>query len=482
MVDYIPEDGSPLRKRGGWGLASTDLSALSSCTRMNAVAWAAFPTASHLIAVSDNGKVYRMGPGVTIDGTAGTFVGSITPVPSSRPFWHKDRIIIPQGIGLTATDPVKYYDSGGSTFTTAAVGGTPPRARMGYSYGDYLALGNGYDPGSAYALNTRRLWYSNVGDPDNWNTSASGSFMDLPDEIVGGVALRTAQLIFGYSVIWIITGSIPPPGGDFVRSTLFNVGCFDERSIATWREFVIFANASGIWRTDGSTLTDVTKEAGLSILWRALVSGFNYGAGWKAAGGVMFGQYFCTITNAAGTNVVTFVIDLTTMVGTMASNIQTMMYAQRVSSAGTTSEAGSEELFTAWYGGPRATRLSQIWTPASANRNDGDGIAVKPTLETPFYKMGRTEEKRVRNAYVGYDLRDGGEGPKLAVGWALSPELETYTEQAYQFPAGTKFDRKRVDIRKRAEGFSLKIRQTAASADTRISEIEGEGWPVEASK
>lgn len=482
MLNYIPEDGAPARKRGGWAFASADLNPLSAATRLVAVAWAPFSGGGHLIGVSDNGKLYRMGPGTAIDATAGAFVAAITPVPSSRPFWHKDRIIIPQGLGLAQSDPVKYYDSGGGTYVQAAVGGTPPRARMGWSYGDYLMLGNGYDPGTAYALRTNRVWNSNVGNPDGWNTAASGGFTDFPEEVVGGVYNRGLQLVFGYSKLWIINGTIPPPGGDFSIQTLYNVGCFDERSIALHREYTIWANAAGIWRTDGSTLTELTKEAGLSILWRSLVSGFNYSTGWKAAGGVMFGQYYCTITDNTGANIATFVIDLNTLVGTQHTNFKTMMYAPRISAQGTALEAGSDELFMAWYGGARAARLSGIWTPSSANRTDADGVAVLPSLETPYYKLGRTEEKRFRYGYLGYDLRNGGESPTLAVGYALSPELEAYTEQAYQFPAGTRFDRQRIDIRQKSEGVSLRIRQTAASSDTRLAEIELEGHPVEGSR
>jgi hypothetical protein len=483
MVDWIPQDGAPAMKRGGWGFGSADLNALSSSAKLNAIAWAPFPTRNHLVAVSNTRKLFRMGPGSAIDSSAGTLVdAAFFPAGDvvTQPFWHKDRVIFPTTDA--GSDPRKYYDSGGGTFVTGAVGGTPPRAQFGFSYGDYVALGNGYDPGNAYALNSRRLWYSNVGAPDSYNTGVGGGFMDFPREIVGGVVMRTFQLIWGYEQLYIVSGSIPPPGGDFDTDILFNTGCFDQRSIATYREYAIWANQEGIFKTDGTTLTDLTKSAELSILWRSLVSNFNYSNGWCAAGGVLHGQYHCTITDSAGLNIATFVIDLENNTGWLNSNMKATMYAARVSAQGTSLEPGSDELFGAWRSGARVMRLAQIWTPQTSNRSDADGTAVLPVMETAFFKLGRTEEKRLRFAYVGYDLRDGGEGPQMVVGWNTSPELQTYTEPTgWNFPATTRFDRRRSAIMRRAEGVALRIRQTQPSAQTRLSEIELEGWPVEGS-
>src|SRR4051812_10522960 len=74
MTDWIPQDGAPVMKRGGWGFGSADLNAISSSARLNAIAWAPFPTFNHLLAVSNTRKLFRMGPGSAIDSGAGTLV------------------------------------------------------------------------------------------------------------------------------------------------------------------------------------------------------------------------------------------------------------------------------------------------------------------------------------------------------------------------------------------------------------------------
>jgi hypothetical protein len=489
MADFIPQDGAPLRKRGGWLFASTDLNVLQpGPTRCYAVAWAPFPSAGHLVAVGNTGNVYRMGPSGAINNSSGVYVGAVPSVPLTRPFWHRDTptsaardqlVICP---GVTNSDPSRYYDSGGGSYALQPLAGSPPRGRFGFSYNQFCVLGNGWDPGSAYALRPNRLWFSNVANCDSWNTSSNGGWLDFPREIVGGGWNRSIFLIWSFDTTWLINGSTPPPGGDLAMTPLFTVGCLDGRSIVRHQDYFIWASPSAIYRTDGTTLTDITKEAGISQLWRATTTGFNRNTNWVCAAGLLYGQYYVTVIDSTGTNRLTLVIDLANFTAYTHTNIDSMMYAERISGEGTANEPGVDELFGAWLNGPRAMRLSSIWNPTISNRFDASGSPVLPTLETPYFKQGRTEEKRFRFAYVGYDLRDGGEVPKLAVGYALSPELQSYTEGTYQYPPTTRFDRQRVDIRQKSEGVSLRFRLTQPAADLRLSEIELEGHPVDGSR
>lgn len=472
LRDYIPQLEAPARKRGGWGLSSADLNGLSAAISMSAVGWAPFSGDPHLIALSEVGKVYRM---TTFSGSSGAFVAATHGQPMThRPFWHRDRMIIPAQLGAAAANPYKYYDTGGAAYTTAVVGGTPPQARMGFSYGDYLALGNAYVSGTLYNY---RLFFSGVGNSDSWTlTGPTASYWDFPEEILAGVQLRNVILVWGYSNTWMIQGTTPPPAGNFAKYDLFKGnGIMDGRSLATWREYAIWANDTGVYRTDGSTLTNLTKNGGIVNYYRALAGSFSFQQGWRAAAGIYRDFYFITITNGAGAIVTTLVCDLDRQVWFEFTNFPVAMYAERNAGPGTVSADGHEELFFAHATLPRAGFASSAWAPSLSTANDGDGTVVLPSVETPFYKLDTVNAKRIRRARIGYDVRTAGGSPLLRVSALLSPERTTYTQLSPDLPTTTKQEREEVQIRDKALGVAFKIDQVGASADTRLYDIELEG-------
>lgn len=473
LVDYLIQVGAPARKRGPWAYASVDLNGLSSAARLVAAGWAPFSTDGHLVMVADNGKLYRTSG--AINSSSGVLVSTASTVaPTYRPFWHRDRMIVLPGLDQGTLTPRKYYDAGGGAYTYADITGSPPSARVGASWGDYLLLAN-----TPAARNT--IYISGVGNPDSWATSTS--FFAVRDEIVGIIPLRTLILVFQYDKIEYITGDTPPPGGNWARKDLFATGCMDGRTIDRYREYAVWANNEGIWRTDGSTLTDLAARGEFSTYWQTLVKDFNFGTGWKATGAVVNNDYWITVIDLAG-NDTTLVIDLEDYTMRRYSNLKVQMYAPRVSGPGTASEAGSGEMFAAWRSGPRALRLSSIWNPpgTQAGAYDANGMAVLPVVETGYYKLGFIGEKRFRRAYVGYELVDGGDVPRLAVGYVISPDSTSYVESSQLLPARSSFDRQAADIRQKAEGVAFRIRQTAASMDTRLHEIDLEAHPREASR
>jgi hypothetical protein len=83
LTDYIPRDGAVLRKRGGWGMASRDLNALSASARLAALAWAPF-SSPHLIMVSDTHQLFST-VGTAVDSAAGSLSGTRSSRPPTRP-------------------------------------------------------------------------------------------------------------------------------------------------------------------------------------------------------------------------------------------------------------------------------------------------------------------------------------------------------------------------------------------------------------
>ena len=491
MRDWIPQLDAPLRKRGGWSYGSPDLSSLGgTAASVASLGYLPFAADGHVVAISNTGSVYQLKRFDGLGGATVTDTGDTSIVPSWPIFWHHTGTlsygIILGGLNQTAKVPKKYFDTtGAGAYQSQPLGGTPPKARFGYSWGDYLVLGNYYDPSAADALKNYRLAFSAVGNPDSWTLSgASASTFDFPEEVVAGVPLLNTVLIFGYGTVYSLTGDTPPPGGNLARKPLFQGnGTFDGRSVAAWREYAIWANASGVFSSDGATFTDLTEAGGISNYYRALVTGFAFTQGWSAVGSILYDRYVLTIRNAAGTVVTTLVCDLNRKVWTEWTNINAANFAHRPAGPGTALFGGGEELFAAHISLPRLVTLSGLFSPATANAADADGAAVLPSLETPFYNMGFSGIKRIRNLYVAYDIRSAGASPLLRVSTVLTPESgAAYTQVAPDLITTTKMRRAPVGVRKPALGVGLKIAQIGASADTRLYGVEAEGHPEERSR
>jgi hypothetical protein len=486
LRDYIPELEAPLRKRGGWSFASPDYASISvGCNGVTSIGWLPFPNDGHLVATLNNGATVQQ---KRFDGLGGTVIASTGAAlaPTQGIFWHKDRGIILEGLNQVAAVPNKYFDTGGLVYTVASIGGTPPLARMGFSWGDYLVLGNYFEPSSPTTLNSFRWAFSAVGNPDSWTlTGANASTMDFPEEMIAGLPVRNAILAWGYRDCHIVTGDTPPPGGNLTRKVLFaGQGTFDGRSVAAWRDQAVWANAGGVFMSDGATLTDLTYTGGISVYYRQKVSGFAFSQGWIATGGIYRDHYVLTITNAALQVVTTLVCDLTRRVWTEWTNFPGGVFAHRPAGPGTTLYGGDEELFMAR---PNVTAnvasVSSLWTPSAALDSDANGVDVLPSIETGFYKLGTDALKRMRRMFLGYDIRTSGGTPLLAVSYVVSPEVGlAYTPLNDQYPTTTRYKRKQGRIGRIGLGVGLKIDQVGPSADTRIYDLGIEAHPMDATR
>jgi hypothetical protein len=490
MRDYIPQLEAPLRKRGGWSYGSPDLGTVGGLAASVASGgYLSFPGDGHVVAISNAGSVYQLKRFDGLGGALVTDTGDTSIVPTWPIFWHKTGTkyygIILAGLGQTAKVPKKYYDTTGAlAYQSQPIGGTPPLARMGFSWGDYLVLGNYFDPSDSNTLKNYRWAFSGVGNPDSWTLSGvNASTVDFPEEIIAGAPVRNAILAWGYDNCHIVTGDTPPPGGNLSRKILWaGNGTFDGRSVQTWRDYAIWANSAGVYSSDGATLTDLTADGGISTYYRQTVAGFAFAQGWSAVGGIYRDHYVLTIRNAAGTVVTTLVCDVQRKVWTEWTNVQAALFFHRAAGPGTALIDGSEELFFAHKSSPRVGKISTLWTPSATYAADGDGNTVLPVIETPYYDMGNEAQKRIRNLYLSYDIRTAGASPLLRVSFTVDPTVGAAYTVAGDLATTTVQQRKPVGIRRAALGVALKIEQVGASADTRIFGIEAEGHPREASR
>ena len=447
LVDYIPDLDAPLRKRGGWAYSSSSLSAVSastaSATYVFHVRYAPFVAAAKLCVFDEDGRLYT----VNTSTNAVTDIGAaVTPLQTA---FHGDKLIIPASGGATG---VKYYD--GSTL--GALSASAPCAKYTTVYRDRTLLAN-------TNAQPRYVYFSGAGDPTSWDTT--NGWLQVGAPVTGLAALPGALMVFQDVRTSRIRGFTPPPDSDMqVDDPLFEIGCTDARSIAVTAGFVVFANPEGVYSSNGTNLpTDLTALVGLKRLWQTTMSGYDAST-WTIAGGFYRTNYIVTVMNA-GTFKDCFVFDLANFRCWRASNMTAACFngATQI----------SEEL---WFGLRDETKLakaSPMWAPAAAYKNDGDGTAVAPVLESALYGADPPGLKTWRHVYLEYEMTDAAtDNPVLTVSHLKNPS-DSYTALSTTL-AETGRTRKRLGLRFPSDGLAFKIAQTNASANTFIHALEAD--------
>jgi hypothetical protein len=183
-----------------------------------------------------------------------------------------------------------------------------------------------------------------------------------------------------------------------------------------------------------------------------------------------------------------------------------------------------EKLWACRQGSQRLASVSEVFFPAfTAMQADADGTPVLPVFETPWYQLGEEGRKRVRFAYLSYDIRTVDPGvlrdPSIAMNWrgeplregdheqyletidpqevngevkaalakllevgyVTSPQVKTYTV-AGNLPETTKYGRRKLPVGKHPYGIAFRVRQTSGSFVTRIYDLAIESSQDERSR
>jgi len=451
-VDLIPDVlNSRQRKRGGWNNASATLP-VGGYAQVGIVA--DFTTGqSHLIQASGGG-LFAVQSTTSLES-----IGNPGFTGRSMVFYN-DKVILFDQNGAIA--PVKITRTAG-VHTQTPLLGSPPAGRYGLVYKDVTWILN-------TAAFPKRIYFSVAGNPESYDLV--NKYLDSSYPITGAAALANAVLVFGLGRTIRIRGSIPPPDTDFVvDDPQFEVGCTDNRSIANYRDRVIWGNAQGLWITDGTALEDLTKICGMKSWWRDVMNGlagFNVTntaydpATWTLSGGI-YGDYYVYAIHNSTTLVDSGMIDLTRFTWHRQDNFRSAVFYKR---------QYPEELFFGRRDSSRVGSLSSIFQPGVTNTADGNGEVVEPYFETGFFETGSPAMKTMRRVYLGYDMRDTlSNAPTLTAGYLTSPEATAYTSLDVFSPT-TAYDRQYRGLGFPARGIAFKVAQAGRSDDTRIYAVE----------
>ena len=470
MVDLLPEVmESRARKRGPYTYASLALTATED----------AYAEAGIVAPFTDgNSNLAFLNSGVALEIESSAATEVIGAANNTRsPVFYNNMVIVPDFDGTVV--PSKITRSAG-VHSISALSGSPPAGRYALVFKDVVWL-------ASPSASADRIFFSVAGNPESWDTSQR--WLDASFPITGMAALQNAVFVYGLSRTMRVRGSVPPPDTDFiVDDPIFDVGCTDSRSITNYRDKVVWANANGLYLSDGSALEDLTRICGMKSWWLAVMNGddgFAVGetyytpSGWSIVTEV-YGDYLFYSINQGVTIRDAGVIDMIRYSWMRLSNIDMVSAWPGLY---------PEELYWGNRGTPRVSLMSTIFDPGSqtigrqgASTNDAyrdaDGTSILPVVETPFY-MDNALLKTMRRAFVTYEARaiSSGNDPSLTLSYVLSPgdspsEGASYTAVSPTLPETAGVSRVHRSINRPSRGIAFKLEQTVASADTRLYDIE----------
>lgn len=437
LIDLIPDElGAPLRGRGGWTYSSTSM---ALATSFGGLVYAPFSAGAKVLGVDQLGSIWDV---LTPTKLSTAFIAAGI----QNPIFYRNKVIFPSPAGASA---IGSYD--GTTF--ASLAGSPPQGMLAGSFKDHAILARS-------AANDNRIWFSAAGDPTSWNTSAG--YLDTTGTLTAIKPLKSSILVFHADQTELIRGSIPPPGTDFILEPFLSVGCLDAFSVASWNDRVLFANAKGIFMTDGAGWSDLTARAGMSTYWQTTLA--SYTTSWRLAGDIYRNHYILSVNN--GTSVIdTFVINLNTGAFLRVSNFHGACFVA-------VATGGVEELYMGLANAGRVAKISPCWSPAAANKNDGDATTPTPTFETMTHQgfdrlhrrwISSDGLQRWKMLYMRYNLTDyASDNPTLTASYVTTPDGTSYTALGSVFAETTATLRARrtISAGNRSNAIAFKITQT----------------------
>lgn len=383
ILDGLPTHAfAPTQARGGWGYATGTIT--NSAYDYTWMTWCPFSSGIKIVVSGERDLAHV----TTLNGsTTGTLIATIAKslAAGTAPWFHRTAagglLIIPS-VSSGGVDPVRKWDG---TAAIANLGGTPPSADRGASWGDYLILAG--DSGVTPALKNR-IWFSGAGTPEVWPALNS---VDFPEDVVAVVPKGNTIFVFGAKGLHLLIGDTPPPGGNQTqRKYAFSQGLSDWRGVTTYKDFIVWANGNGVWKSDGGQPIDLTQNGGLSSLWP-----FVYDPG--ASDGITLSVYrrflFIAVRTSAGAFKRCLLYDMEENTWWEWANVNTA-HLLVIPPFG----ASADRILS--LTNRRIIDLTQGFDADSSS--DADGNVPQMRIVTGAYRFGSYGYKRLRRGYTSY--------------------------------------------------------------------------------
>jgi hypothetical protein len=470
LEDYIPRLlGSSLESRQGWKYHVT--SPLNDF--ITAQLWVNTLGGSHHLAATPK-TLYNLDDPVTprVVTTLGTgpTSGALWPMASFYEY-----VLIPR-TGDQLPVILRYAGASEVLVTTHT---STPKAKVAATWQNRFVLANTLtDPNTIYFLSVE--WPGGLTTTPIWDPKA---YWETSADVMGLAVTRNSLVIFHEGTVERLRGT-KAPGQDIEEDLWMEPliglgGCNEPHTICYWTDNVIFADARGVYLTDGTTIRDISTQGGIGREWRRA-----YDPSWRVSAGVVYDQYVVAMADL--TNQVfkkCFVCDLYSRSWSIFNNMPFSSFVAAV---------GERERF---YGGGfdgKVADLGVMWEEADRTTDnvDGNGIPVLPQLETAWYRLSENESmKRVKNVYFSFDLDESAGQVKVYVCEQVQPRspadwilVKTIQENDIldnrgQPVAINGYERRRIAVGRESFGFSFKIETVGTLKNLKLYDLSAELVP-----
>jgi hypothetical protein len=297
VVDFVPQViDTNLTNRGSWKWGSVS----TGFGYPEAGILAVFPGGDQLlvqtIADSATGRLLRLNQVAANDQSTWTWTDlGVTHRSAHNPIQLDQTVVHCDAAGVV---PPHLWRGGAPIPAYAGM----PRPRLATTWQGALLSGGGH--GVAGGTDESAILRASITGAD-LTTAASfdvNAFIATSAKITGLKTLRSMVLIFHPSSIERLRGgplwntAAGKDGTGLVLDSLNeHVGCKDARSIASWGDYVIFADEHGVHMTDGATVRNIAEQGGISYYWRLL-----YGEALSVAATTFLDYYIVTVKHPAG--------------------------------------------------------------------------------------------------------------------------------------------------------------------------------------
>lgn len=464
VSNMLPSRGerAPITIRGGWTYASASISAVSSnTTEIKAGQFFYNKTINdeNVVVIDEDAEVFTVDlsdDSVASQGTLTSFTdvdqNPIEFLGASDTYY----LIWTTGGAIT---PQKMNQSG----SASALSASAPSAKYAAVWKSRLVLAND-------GTNSDRVWFSGAHDEDDWNTAASGRWLDTSNAVTALAVVNNSILVFHENSCERVRGDIITDVGDLVLEEAFNEGVSSGHHVFVHENRVYFANDDGVHVTDGVTIQNLTRKAGVSSWWRDVYASSTIGAI-----GFYDGNIIVSNSAAPGAGLV---LDLERNAAFHVTNIRANCFFLGKLTGGDT------ELYWGSAAEDRVNALSDIFKPDALNDSDADGTNVTWSLETGMWALNDGAVFRLRRIYLTYKMLDfSSDNPTIGCtvygnvyGSAIA------TTSAFSETAADKTERHRRDINQRVRLFGFKLEATNQGTETGIYRIEVEAHALEQSR